>query len=151
MKNKLKDFLNWYIDQNNIDVSVFHVNDWVSDYKDTFPNNFKEIGKNYTKPNLPNHEDDPKDWLATSLLFSKTIGHLLKPNEGIVIELENDMKSLIPNQDKVIVYHNKNQISIVECNSDFKDGQMVYLKNEDKCDCEEGELCSDCKRLKTTE
>jgi len=35
-----------------------------------------------------------------------------------------------------------------EINTLLKDGQRVYLKNEDNCDCGEGELCSDCKCLK---
>ena len=100
-----------------------------------------KLGKNYTKPNLPNHEDNPKDWLASSLIFSKTISHLLKPNEGIVIELENDMKLLMPDYDKVVVYNDDKQIKIMECNEDIEEGQMVWLHSQDDHNCE----CNECK------
>ena len=39
----------------------------------------KEINEtpNYTKPNDPDHEDSPKDWLNSALLFTRALSFLL--------------------------------------------------------------------------
>ena len=84
-----------------------------------------ELGKNYTKPHDINHVDKSEDWLKAALVFVKSLSYLLEQNEGICIHLENDMKLLFPNVDKVIVYKSDTQVKILECNKDLKDGQMV--------------------------
>ena len=83
---------------------------------------------NYSKPNLNNHTDSPKDWLASALIFSSALGKLLHENEGIVIELKNDMRSLLKTCEKVIVYKKENQIHIIEAEDELAVGQLVVMK-----------------------
>ena len=84
---------------------------------------------NYTKPNIEAYDDKPEDWLASALIFSNALGILLKENEGLVIELKNDMRQLIPNVNKVVIYNKDGQIHITEASPELKEGQMVWLDN----------------------
>ena len=92
------------------------------------------LGKNYTQPDNSDHEDEAGDWLLSALIFGGALGHILRENEGVVVKLKNDMLklSVIPKTDfgKVIVYNYNNQIHIVNCDQDLKDGQLIWMEHE---------------------
>ena len=90
------------------------------------------LGKNYTNPlDLNGYEDDPKDWLASSLIFASAIGLILRKNEGIVVKLKGDMVKLIEETlyGKVIVWNHGDQIHVIPCEEDLKDGQMIWMES----------------------
>jgi hypothetical protein len=84
---------------------------------------------NYTKPNHPDHEDSPQDWLNSALVLSQAIGTLLNENEGIVVELKGDAKNI--GYDKVIVFNSEGQIIVDECDPGLNHGQrcMIFREN----------------------
>jgi hypothetical protein len=92
-----------------------------------------KVGKNYTRPNDKEYEDDPEDWLASALVFGKALGHMLRENEGVVVKLENDMLDLKVLEEtdfnKVIVYNHGDQIHIINCDQDLKDGQLIWMEH----------------------
>jgi hypothetical protein len=83
---------------------------------------------NYTHPENLNREDDPKDWLASALVFAKAIGKLLNPDTGIVIYLENDMLELFECE-KVLVCNVGGRITIEEYDGDYDDGDILHFIN----------------------
>jgi hypothetical protein len=95
------------------------------------------LGKNYTHPDDPQHQDDPEEWLATSLIFAKALGNILQENEGIVVKLEGDMKMLWPIADRVIVCKYDDMINILNCEEELPDGQLIWLNSPN--DTEDGE------------
>lgn len=86
------------------------------------------LGKNYTQPDDPDHEDDPEEWLSSSLIFAKALGKILRENEGIVVELVGDMRLIWPTIKKVIVCNYEGMIHVIECEEDLEDGQLVWMK-----------------------
>lgn len=83
---------------------------------------------NYTRPDLVDqgHEDDPKDWLASSLIFGRALSLLLKENEGIVVDAAGDSAELI-GEKTVIVYCGNGMVHITSCEVDLPEGQMVFM------------------------
>lgn len=92
------------------------------------------LGKNYTQPGDFDHEDDPEEWLTSSLIFAKALGKLLRENEGVIIKLEGDMKILWPDVDKIIVCNYDDMIHIANCEEDLPDGQMVWMNTPENND-----------------
>ena len=88
---------------------------------------------NYTKAHLLDHEDEPEDWLGSSLVLSRALGLLLQENEGVIVDLKNDMKLLLPKMEKVIVYSKDGQIHIdeYEGDEDILEGQMIWMHKEE--------------------
>jgi len=89
---------------------------------------------NYTKPQDPNHEDTPQDWLNSCLIFAATLSCLLKETEGVVIDIKEDMK-IDDDVKKVIVFKKDEQIHIYpisskanETNSDLPEGTMIWMQ-----------------------
>jgi hypothetical protein len=81
---------------------------------------------NYTKPNDPDHIDNPTDWLYSSLVFSQALGILLQEGEGVVVELKGDATGEdMPK--KVIVWHDGTMVSAYEDEDDLPHGQMVWV------------------------
>jgi len=89
-----------------------------------------ELDKNYTKPQDPNHVDEPNDWLYSSLVFCRTLGLLLQDKEGVVVDMKGDMLSL-RDVKKVIVHSRDNQMVIDECTDDIPEGTLVWMHSED--------------------
>jgi 2-hydroxy-3-keto-5-methylthiopentenyl-1-phosphate phosphatase len=88
---------------------------------------------NYTKPQDPNHEDSPKDWLNLCLVFAAVLSCLLKETEGIVVDIKGNIK-LDDDAKKVIVFKKDEQIHIYpitdgvnETNSDLPEGTMIWM------------------------
>lgn len=92
------------------------------------------VNGNYTHPDDLGHDDEAADWLASALIFANALGHLLRENEGIVVKLKNDMLKLkiIPETTygKVIVYNYNDQVHVVNCDQDLKEGQMIWMHHE---------------------
>lgn len=73
-------------------------------------------------------ESTPEEWLNSSLIFARTLGLILKENEGMIIDLRGDM--FWPGEEevtKVIVYSKDSQIRILECEEDLPEGQFVIV------------------------
>lgn len=105
----------------------------MSNYVDDFDTYSENLGKNYTKPNDMKHVDKPEEWLGFTLIASKALGHLLKQNEGVVVELSGDMITLLPDTKRVIVYNGDNMIHVIKCEEELSDGQMIMMpENEQK-------------------
>jgi hypothetical protein len=87
---------------------------------------------NYTRPNDSDHEDNPKDWLNTSLIFTRALGLILEEGEGIVVDIKGDAE--FPPDDevkKVIVFKSDQMISIAPCEQDIEEGQWISLDPEE--------------------
>lgn len=84
---------------------------------------------NYTKPEDPNHEDSALDWLTAMLSFSQALGYLLKPNEGVVIDVVGDMKHQLSEYNKLIVYNpdGGTDIKVIVCDEDIPAGQLIWM------------------------
>ena len=85
--------------------------------------------------NIPNgeHSKNPQDWLNASFLFAKALNMILNPNEGIVVDVDENMS--LPETKKVIVYKTDNQIHIYDCQDDYEQGTIVNgSPNDDKQD-----------------
>lgn len=84
---------------------------------------------NYTKPNDPDHNDTKDDLTYVMLTFASALGFILEPNTGIVIEAKNDMKTLKPNSEKVVVCNKGDQVSIINWNDEEgKDGDLIKFE-----------------------
>ena len=63
---------------------------------------------NYTNPQDEDYNDKPEDWLNSALIFSKALSKMLDINEGIVLDLEGDMRDTLPemwgDEDRVVVF-----------------------------------------------
>ena len=81
---------------------------------------------NYTKPNEPNHEDSPKDWLNSSLLFARTLSLILEPGQGIIVDVKGDV-DLGEEIKKVIVFNRNEQIFIEAFDRDVKEGTPMKV------------------------
>lgn len=90
----------------------------------------KNSGVNFTRPNDEDYEDKPEDWLKGALAFAAALGHLLKDNEGIVVDCKNDLKELTK-CDKIMVYQKNNQINIEELEADLPEGSLIMVHDVD--------------------
>jgi len=81
---------------------------------------------NYTKPNEPNHEDSPQDWLNSSLLFARTLSLILEPGQGIIVDVKGDV-DLGEEIKKVIVFNRNEQIFIEAFDRDVKEGTPMKV------------------------
>ena len=84
---------------------------------------------NYTKPDNPDYEDKPEDWLFCALTYSAALGTVLKDNQGIFVKLKGDELKLHPTAKGVIVWNNGKQISIIDASerTDLKEGDWVHI------------------------
>lgn len=81
---------------------------------------------NYTKPNEPEHQDDPKDWLNSSLLFARTLSLILEPGHGIVVDVKGDM-DLGEGVKKVIVFNRDEQIVVEAFDREMDEGTPMKV------------------------
>lgn len=86
---------------------------------------------NYTHPNDKDYVDSKEDYLYMCLTFTRALGLLLKPDEGIIVEATNDIKHFVKSKN-ILVYKKGNQIAL-ECSDKFDtfdDGQLIWLHDE---------------------
>jgi len=90
------------------------------------------MSSNYTKPNDPDHEDKPQDWLFGALLFTRTLGLVLPENHGVIIDLVGDMIELYPQASRVIVANQDDQIVVIDADDrvDLNEGDLVLIIND---------------------
>jgi hypothetical protein len=94
--------------------------------------NQSKLGENYTKPEDPNHKDDPKDWLSSALILSSALGHALDENEGVVVEITGDMNASGKMDHKsVVVYSGSDgMVHIIPGEDYYKNGEYVEVQPE---------------------
>ncbi len=83
---------------------------------------------NYTHPDSPDYSDSPTDWLNMALILTRSLGLILKENEGIVVDLKGDM--FFGDDDKikkVIVFKSQDMVRVIECEDDLKEGSWVIV------------------------
>lgn len=79
---------------------------------------------NYTNPDDQNHQDDPKDWLNSAMIFARALSLIFHEGEGIAVNIVGDID--LGDVKKVLVF--------------YKDGQMKVIPFDDRPDVEEGEF-----------
>jgi hypothetical protein len=82
--------------------------------------------ENYTNPEQAGQEQNPQDLLNASILFARALGLIFKEDEGVVVDVTDDVK-LSENIKKVIVFRQNNQIKIFKCDEDVEEGMAVNL------------------------
>jgi hypothetical protein len=60
------------------------------------------------------------------LIFARALGFIFKEDEGIVVDIKNDI-NLGEGIGKVIVFKQNNQIHIYKCEEDIEEGSVVNL------------------------
>lgn len=81
---------------------------------------------NYTRPEDEDHDDDPRDWLNSALLFARALSLILEEREGVVVDISGDAFNPIDDAKKIIV---------------FKADGMIHIDSFEK-DLEEGTFCT---------
>ena len=91
---------------------------------------------NYSKTSDPTHEDKPEDWLVSAMIFSRAIRFLLKENEAVVVQLDDETKALmeqaegLENLNKVLVIKRGDRTFITKCTVDNVDeGTKLVLRS----------------------
>jgi len=86
---------------------------------------------NYTRPNDPDYEDNANDWLNSALIFASALGHILREEEGVIVDIKNDMIDTLPEEfegyEKLIVFRAAGQIHIQGFDEDAPEGTMVMM------------------------
>lgn len=82
--------------------------------------------ENYTNPEQAGQEQNPQDLLNASILFARALGLIFKEDEGVVVDVTDDVK-LPDDIKKVIVFRQNNQIKIFKCDEDVEEGMAVNL------------------------
>lgn len=92
---------------------------------------------NYTKPDMPDHIDNPKDWLMGALVFAQALSNTLEEGEGILIKAKGDAAGYFGKEDELLVVANlESQAQIfplsdyLEDQSDFQEGMFITLSTE---------------------
>jgi hypothetical protein len=93
---------------------------------------------NYTRPNDPDHQDDPQDWLSGALIFGRALSLMLRDREGIVVDISGDaVLSTDPDAKKVIVFSEDSKINILPCYEEFEEGQMIWMDEDSESESED--------------
>jgi hypothetical protein len=82
--------------------------------------------ENYTNLEQAGQQQNPQDLLNASMLFARALGLIFKEDEGIVVDVNGDVK-LGDDVKKVIVFRQNNQIHIFKCDEDVEEGMAVNL------------------------
>lgn len=92
-------------------------------------------GANYTKPNDPDHVDDPKEWLNGSLIFARALSKLLEEGTGVVTTLVGDAYNPVGTTKNVIVFNMDGMITIEEADeveeNELLEGTIVKIVKEE--------------------
>ena len=82
--------------------------------------------ENYTNPEQEGQEQ--QDLINASLIFARALGLIFRDDEGIVVDINGDVK-LVEGVNKVIVFKQNNQVHIYKCDEDVEEGTAVNLGN----------------------
>ena len=82
---------------------------------------------NYTRPNDPDHKDEPKDWLNGALLFGMATGLLLEDGTGVVVDVKGDAFNPIGDSKKVIILKKDGKIHIDDFEQDLPEGSICKI------------------------
>lgn len=85
---------------------------------------------NYTRPNDPDHVDDPKDWLNANLIFARALGQVLEEGAGVVVDIEGDARNPAGFSDKVIVFKMGGKIHVDDFSEDLPEGTICVVSQE---------------------
>lgn len=87
---------------------------------------------NYTNPNRKT-DDEPVDWLLTSLMFSQALGVAIPEGKGVVVELIGDVLDMKPGVTKIVVHNTDGMIIAddVSDNDNLKHGNWVEVKEKE--------------------
>jgi len=69
--------------------------------------------------------------LITAFFFRKTLLHLLKENEGMIVTVDDNLKPLYPGQEKVIVFKHDDEIHILNYDGDLNNGEFIDIEIDD--------------------
>jgi hypothetical protein len=75
-------------------------------------------------------EQSKQDLINASLIFARALGLIFKNDEGIVVDINEDVK-LGDEVKKVIVFKQNNQVHIYKCDEDVQEGTAVNLGQPD--------------------
>ena len=75
-------------------------------------------------------EQSKQDLINASLIFARALGLIFKNDEGIVVDINEDVK-LGDEVKKVIVFKQNNQVHIYKCDEDVQEGPAVNLGQPD--------------------
>jgi len=87
---------------------------------------------NYTRPNDPDHKDDPKDWLNSAMIFARALSLLLNENSGVVVKLKGEMENPAGESKTVIVFSKNGQIMIDDAEDSVKEGTLCQIIDPDE-------------------
>lgn len=82
--------------------------------------------ENYTNPEQTG--ENQQDLINASLIFARALGLIFRDDEGIVVDINGDVK-LGEGVKKVIVFKQNNQVHIYKCDEDVEEGTAVNLGN----------------------
>jgi len=87
---------------------------------------------NYTRPNGEGYKDSPKDWLNSSLIFSRALSLMLWENTGIVVNMKGEMRNPInSDSDRVVVFYKDGMIHIDDIQDpNLKEGDFIRIVEE---------------------
>jgi|688.fasta_scaffold18066_17 hypothetical protein len=78
---------------------------------------------------MENTTNSPEiDWMVPALIFAKALGIVMEENQGMVVDLSENM--LIDGHEdikKVIVYRKDEQVHIAPCEEDIPEGGVINL------------------------
>ena len=82
--------------------------------------------ENYTNPEQAGEEQNPQDLINASLIFARALGLIFRDDEGIVVDIQGDVK-LGDGVKKVIVFKQDKQVHIYKCEEDVEEGTAGNL------------------------
>jgi hypothetical protein len=88
--------------------------------------------KNQSNPDQTGQQENSKEMLNALLLFANALGLIIKPGQGIVIDVKGDVD--LPNMKKVILYNSNDKIHITECKEELEEGTVVELEIDESLD-----------------
>jgi hypothetical protein len=80
--------------------------------------------ENYTNPEQTG--ENQQDLINASLIFARALGLIFRDDEGIVVDIQGDVK-LGDGVKKVIVFKQDKQVHIYKCEEDVEEGTAVNL------------------------
>lgn len=85
---------------------------------------------NYTRPDEPEHEDEPLDWLGSSLIFARALAYFLDEGQGIIINNNADVKITGCETPQLILYYSNSELLVIETPIEgLPEGTIVMVNN----------------------